>query len=196
MNGQNPKRESVRQVYSAIAESPQEEAPFPVGRALAENVGYPPELLDRMPRASVEGFCGVSNVSVSASIPEGSVVLDLGCGGGLDSLIAAERAGDSGKVIGVDYSVAMLERAARSVGEAQARNVELLQGDGESIPLESDSVDVALVNGIFNLNPDRDRIVADLARVLRPGSAACVAEIVLRAPLPETEIQDETDWFS
>src|SRR5262245_12218575 len=97
-------REGVWQAYSAVAEAPDSEHPFAVGRAFAERLGYPAEVLQQLPVAAVEAFTGVSNVSIFAEIPLNARVLDLGCGAGLDSLIAAQRAGPAGLVIGIDFS--------------------------------------------------------------------------------------------
>lgn len=189
-------REGVRQAYSAIAEHPGQDAPFPAGRELALNLGYPQELLDELPAAAVEAFCGVSNVLLWAEIPEGATVLDLGCGAGLDTLITARRTGPRGKVIGVDFSAAMLERAQRAAAEAGAMNVALLAAAAEALPLESGSVDLALVNGIFNLNPLRQCLFAELARVVRPDGAVYASELVLKEPLSAEQRTGATDWFS
>ena len=91
-------RDAVRDTYSAAASAPTAKHPFPVGRAFAESVGYPPDQLDTLPPAAAEGFAGVSNVAIFGEIPAGSVVLDLACGAGLDALIAAQRAGPAGRV--------------------------------------------------------------------------------------------------
>jgi arsenite methyltransferase len=111
-------------------------------------------------------------------------VLDLGCGAGLDSLIAARRAGLSGKVIGVDFSTAMLDRARKAAKKACIQNASFEQTGAECLPLSPASVDVALVNGIFNLNPERESIFRELARVLRPGGVVYAAELILGSPLP------------
>ena len=103
--------EGVKKAYSSAAERPTEQHPFPVGRAFAESLDYPKELLESLPSYSVDAFAGVSNVSIYAEIPEGSTVLDLGCGAGLDTLIAARRTGSAGRVIGIDFSGSMLDRA-------------------------------------------------------------------------------------
>jgi SAM-dependent methyltransferase len=189
-------REEVRQAYSAIAQAPQEAPPFPTGRQLAENLGYPASLLDTLPLISVEAFCGVSAVSLFAQIPAQATVLDLGAGAGLDTLIAARRTGAQGKVIAVDFSQAMLARARQALCEAQVTNVDLFLGDAEQLPLEDNRVDVALVNGIFNLNPFRVRIFSELARVVKPGGAVYAGELVLASPLTEEERESASHWFS
>jgi arsenite methyltransferase len=189
-------REGVRRAYSAIAEHPREDAPLPKGRELALNLGYPRTLLDRLPRAAVEAFCGVSCVPLFAEIASGATVLDLGCGAGLDALIAARRVGKRGRVIGIDFSHAMLGRARRAATKAGATQVKLLAAAAEELPLAGGSVDVALVNGIFNLNPRRACIFDELARVVRPGGAVYAAELVLSSPLSEEERGRPTNWFA
>lgn len=189
-------RDKVRVAYSAAAESPKDEHPFPVGRTFAESVGYPAELLDELPLIAVEGFAGVSNVSLFADITEGATVIDLGCGAGLDSLIASRRVGNTGHVLGVDFSDAMLQRAQEAAIEARAQNLSFETGDAERLPAPSESFDVALVNGIFNLNPARESIFRELARVLRPNGVLYAAELILSGPLPAEMKQTEADWFA
>jgi arsenite methyltransferase len=181
----------VREAYSAAARDPGGEHPFAVGRGLALGVGYPRELLDRMPEGSVARFAGVAAVPVSASLQPGDRVLDLGCGAGLDSLVAAERVRPGGSVLGIDFSADMLIRAAST----SPGNLAWCRASAEALPLADGSVDVVLVNGIFNLNPGRSRIFAELARVVRPGGRVHAAELVLRGPLPEAERTD-ANWFA
>lgn len=189
-------RDKVRGAYTAAAERPAEKHPFPVGRAFAESLGYPAELLNSLPSVAAEAFAGVSNVSSFAEIPEGAKVLDLGCGGGLDSLIAARRVGLTGKVTGVDFSDTMIQRAREAASEARIENIDFEKADAERLPIADASIDVALVNGIFNLNPTRDSIFREMARVLRPGGAAYAAELILARPLPAEIKQNEADWFA
>ncbi len=189
-------REKVRDAHSAAAIRPKGRHPFPVGREFAESIGYAPDLLLRMPAACVDAFAGVSNVSVLAGIPAGSRVLDLGCGAGLDSLIAAHRTGPRGAVIGIDFSEDMLQRARCGASESGASNVVFCRADGERLPIATDSIDVAIVNGIFNLNPTRGAIFGELARVLRPGGAVYAAELILSQPRPPEQESDEANWFA
>jgi SAM-dependent methyltransferase len=186
-------RAKVRDAYSAIAARPADKHVFPVGRTLAEELGYPGSLLDSLPAAAVEAFAGVSNVSVFAELAQGSTVLDVGCGAGMDSLAAARRAGF---VLGIDFSEVMLERAHLAAEASGARNVAFVLSDAEDLPLAPASIDVALVNGIFNLNPRRSLILTELARVLRPGGTLYGAELILENPLPEEAAASEANWFA
>ncbi|MDA2939065.1 methyltransferase domain-containing protein [Acidobacteria bacterium AH-259-A15] len=189
-------RKSVRKAYSAAAEEPRGEHPFPVGQHFAKTLGYPLELFAPLPSVATEAFSGVSNVSIFANIPVGATVLDLGCGAGLDSLIAARRVGPTGRVIGVDFSTAMLARAGRAALELGIKNMELYQADAEALPIKDGLIDVALVNGIFNLNPKRDAIFRELGRVVRGGGVLYAAELILREALPAETRESEADWFA
>jgi SAM-dependent methyltransferase len=188
-------RDKVREAYSSAAERPKEKHPFPVGRAFAESIGYPAEVLDSLPAVSVASFTGVSNVSIFADIPRGSAVLDLGCGAGLDTFVAAERTGPEGRVVAVDFSEAMIGRARQGAQEYGCSYVTFHVADAEEIPLPDDSVDIALVNGIFNLSPFRDRVFSELARVLREDGSAYGAELILREPLPAETTCSLENWF-
>ncbi len=189
-------RESVRVAYSRAASNPGEKHPFPVGEEFALSLGYPREILDTMPHFAIGGFAGVSNVSVFAALPAGATVIDLGCGAGLDSLIAAHRVGARGRVVGIDFSEPMLDRANSSRRELGLANVLFLRSAAEQLPLADASVDHALVNGIFNLNPFRDEIFRELARIVKPGGSVFGAELVLQAPLQETSREGAANWFS
>ena len=186
----------VRDAYSQASDNPDGSHPFPIGYDFALSIGYPEELLESLPRTSVDGFTGVSNVSVFAEILAGSTVLDLGCGGGTDSLVAAKKAGPAGKVYGVDFSAAMLTRARAGAKMACASNVEFHEADGQGIPFDDATFDVVMVNGIFNLNPDRVGIFQELARVLRSGGVFYGGEIILSEPMDEEERAGLSNWFS
>jgi arsenite methyltransferase len=189
-------RNSVREAYDAAAREPHRDHAFPVGREFAESIGYPRDMLATVPPASVEAFSGVSNLSIFAEIARGSRVLDLGCGAGLDSLIAATRTGPDGIVVGVDFSASMLERAIEAAREADRGNAIFCRADAEALPIKRASIDVALVNGIFNLNPARAVIFTELSRVVRAGGSVYAAELILREPLPPRVRASEADWFA
>ncbi|MBW1998776.1 MAG: methyltransferase domain-containing protein [Deltaproteobacteria bacterium] len=189
-------RRGVQEAYSRAAERPQGEHPFPVGRHFAESIGYPKRLLDQVPSISIHAFSGVSNVSIFARIPEGSTVLDLECGAGLDAIIAAKKTGSRGRVLGLDFSKAMLSRAAQSAREAGLENIEFYQGDAESIPARDEAFDVAMANGIFNLSPARDAIFQELARVVKKGGLVFAAELILKEGIPKKDLVCDANWFA
>ncbi len=189
-------RERVCEAYSKAALRPAEKHPFPVGPDFARAVGYPDDVLREMPAAALEAFTGVSNVAIFAEIPPGGAVVDLGCGAGLDTLISARRVGARGRALGIDFSPAMLGRANASSQALDASNVAFVRADAERLPLGPASVDVVLVNGIFNLNPFRDAIFRELARIVAPGGAVFGAELVLRAPLTVEQRAGSDNWFS
>lgn len=190
-------RSAVRGAYSAAAVSPQGTHPFPVGRDFAESLGYPADDLAMLPAAAVDAFTGVSNVSIFADLQRGARVLDLGCGAGLDSLITARRVGRTGTVVGVDFSSAMLDRAQQAATSARASNLVFCQAEAERLPIRSGTIDVVLVNGIFNLNPAREAVFAELARVVCAGGSVYAAELILRGPLPAGEVcATDDNWFA
>ncbi len=165
-----------------------------MGRTFAASLGYDEKWVESLPEDSVAAFTGVSNVSVSAVIPPRSTILDLGCGAGLDSLIAARRGDAGSKVIGIDFSAAMLARARRAALAEDAANVFFSQAAAERLPIPDGRIDVALVNGIFNLNPARNEIFGELARVMRSGGTVYAAELILREPLQSPP--DANSWFA
>jgi len=162
-------REEIRKTYADVSTDPDRKFIFPTGRAWAQELGYPEPELSRVPDATVESFAGVANQWLLGPIESGSVVLDLGCGAGTDLLIAAQMTGPTGRVIGVDMTASMLDRARASADEMGLGSVELHEGLIESVPLEDASVDVVISNGVIDLVPDKDAAFDEIDRVLRPG---------------------------
>ncbi len=188
-------REGVCNAYSAAALEPEGKHPFPVGEAFAASLGYPEDFLRESPAQAVASFAGVANVSCFAPLTPGMRVLDLGCGSGLDSCIAARRIGSDGATVAVDFSLEMLRRARRATAGSGER-ILFLQASAEQLPLPDASIDAALANGIFNLNPDRQPVFRELARVLRPGATLAGAELILKEPVPVPENPSPESWFS
>ena len=154
---------------------------FATGRAWAHELGYPEPELTRVPDATVESFAGVANHWTLGRVEPGSVVLDLGCGAGTDPLIAAQMTGQTGRVIGVDMTSAMLDRARESARQMGFENVVLHESLIESLSLEDASVDVVMSNGVIDLVPDKDAVFNEIDRVLRPGGRLQIADIVVHA---------------
>jgi arsenite methyltransferase len=146
---------------------------------------YAPEELEGLPASAVELALGVAHLLRHAGLRAGEVVLDLGCGAGIDTLLAARAVGLAGKAIGIDMTPEMVARARRHVEEAGLANVEVREAYMEDLPLADASVDVAVSNGVLNLSTRKSRVLAETLRVLRPGGRAVIADLVVNGTLPE-----------
>jgi arsenite methyltransferase len=189
-------QDQVVQMYREVATRPDDEFHFETGRALAERLGYPSDQLDAIPDAAIESFAGVGYFLDLAAIRPGEIVLDLGSGSGMDSLLAALATGSQGKVIGIDMTDAQLEKSSRLAAEAGLIHVEFRQGYIEELPVEDASVDVVISNGVVNLAPDKAVVFEQAARALRPGGRLALADIVTASQLPEDVTCSASLWAS
>jgi len=182
--GQAAIKELVREAYRLV-----------VGKTstIAERL-YEPDQLAGLPAGAIAQALGVGNPVRAARPKPGDVVLDLGCGGGIDILLAAREVGPTGRAIGLDTLPEMLAAAASYAAEIGLSNVEWLQGDLEDIPLPNASVDVALSNGVINLSPRKSRVFAEVHRVLRPGGRLVAADIVMDDDLPPQVFTNPAAW--
>ncbi|MBI5104800.1 MAG: methyltransferase domain-containing protein [Solirubrobacterales bacterium] len=178
-------REEIRKTYTDVSVDQDQDYIFPTGRSWARELGYPEPELGRVPDATVESFAGVANHWRLGRVDPGEVVLDLGCGAGTDLLIAAQMTGPSGRVIGVDMTPAMLERARDSAAAMGLANVELHESLIEALPLGDASVDVVISNGVIDLVPDKDAVLDEIDRVLRPGGRLQLADVVIHHEVSE-----------
>jgi ubiquinone/menaquinone biosynthesis C-methylase UbiE len=150
---------------------------------------YSAQELAQVPDAAVDMALGVANHLRFADIEPGETILDLGCGAGIDTILAARRTGPAGRVIGLDFLAEQLERTERAAAQAGLDNVQTLEGEMEAIPLTAQSVDQVISNGVINLSPRKARVLAECARVLRPGGKFCVSDLtIIEEELP-TEIR-------
>jgi arsenite methyltransferase len=178
-------RGEIQKTYTEVSTEQTKEFIFPTGRAWAEDLGYPQPELSRVPDPSVESFAGVANPFSLGRIAPGATVLDLGCGAGTDLLVAAQMTGPGGRVIGVDMTPSMLERARESAQAMALANVELHESLIETLPLPDASVDVVISNGVIDLVPDKDAVFAEIDRVLRAGGRLQVADVVIHTEVSE-----------
>jgi arsenite methyltransferase len=184
----------IKQRFVRLALAPQEEQKFPVGPASAKQLGYDAHEIDSLPRSVTESFAGVGNPLALGELRAGQAVLDLGCGAGLDSILAARRVAPTGKVIGIDFAAEMVEKATRNARTVGATNAEFRQGEADALPLSAGSVDVVISNGVFNLCLDKPKVLAEAFRVLRPGGRIQMADILLEHGVTPQEAARKGTW--
>jgi SAM-dependent methyltransferase len=163
----------VKEIYRAVARHPHGRYHFRMGRGLAEQLGYPEELLDRIPAAALESFAGVGYFFALAALSPGEKVLDLGSGSGTDVFAAALAVGTGGRVVGLDMTEEQLEKAEGLRKEARMEQVTFTRGYIEDLPFEDGTFDCVISNGVINLSADKPAVFGEAARVLRPGREAC-----------------------
>jgi arsenite methyltransferase len=186
----------VKDLYRHVAEQPHGDYHFEMGRALAERLGYPADLLDRIPAEAIESFAGVGYFVDLAQLRPGEHVMDLGSGSGTDTFVAATLVGSSGLVVGVDFTLEQLAKARRLATAAGLRQVEFREGRIEALSADDQSFDCVISNGVINLSPDKDRVFAEAARVLRPGGRLAIADIVTDRQLTESIVGNADLWAS
>ena len=186
----------VQDMYRRVAEQPTERYHFDMGRDLAERLGYPADVLDRIPAEAIESFAGVGYFHDLADLRPGERVVDLGSGSGTDSFVAATRVGSQGHVVGVDFTAEQLAKARRLAAAAGLAQVEFREGRIEALPADDASVDCVISNGVINLTPDKERVFAEVARVLRPGGRLAIADIVTDRQLTDAIVGDADLWAS
>jgi SAM-dependent methyltransferase len=186
----------VRAMYRAVADDPGGDFHFELGRGLAERLGYPPGLLDRIPAGAVESFAGVGYFFDLASPTVGERILDLGSGSGMDVFVAAVLAGPTGRVTGVDMTPEQLAKAEALRASAGFGQVRFVEAHIDDVPLADEEVDLVISNGVINLAADKRQVFAEAARVLAPGGRLAIADIVTDLALPDAVVADADLWAS
>ena len=189
-------KELVRTEYDRVARAPHGDFHFHRGPQYASRLlRYDAEELATIPAESTASFAGVGNPHRIGTIGPGETVVDVGCGAGMDLLLAARHNGPNGHAIGVDMTPAMLELVRRSaVKTGLWENIEVRRGYAEELPVDTASVDVVISNGVLNLSPDKHRAISEIYRVLRPGGRLYLADVVVQRELSLAARRDIDLW--
>ena len=184
----------VQALYSTVANHPEAPQHFETGRSLALRLGYPQSLLDSIPEPALASFAGVGYHLDLAALGRGARVLDLGSGSGTDAFCAGTIVGAAGRVVGVDFTHDQVAKARRLARRDRLANVTFIQAGIDSLPFPDSSFDVVISNGVVNLSPVKQRVLAEAARVLRPGGRLAIADIVSARPLKERTRRSTELW--
>lgn len=187
-------RAAVQAEYTVVAQEPQRGFHFHTGRRLARILEYDPTWIEEIPEQSVESFAGTGNPFRSGALLSGERVIDVGCGAGFDSFIAAKMVGAAGHVTGVDMTPAMLEKARAAAALGNFANVEFREGYGEALPAPSGGADVVISNGALNLMPDKIAAFREMARVLKPSGRLQIADILVQRAVSDEAKRDIDLW--
>jgi SAM-dependent methyltransferase len=188
-------RRRVSEKYRDVAERPELGFHFHTGAPLAALLGYPREAVALLPKGTVDSFAGTGNPFLFGDLVAGEVVVDVGCGAGFDTLIAARQVGDRGRAIAVDMTAEMRAKTAAGAREAALSNVDVREGFAESLPVADAVADVIISNGVINLCPDKQAVLREMFRALKPGGRIQVGDILVHLEVPQ-EAKDDIDLWS
>lgn len=177
-------KEGITAKYGKVAVSPEANFKYSTGLAGLEGQNYDPGILKVLPEEVLASYCGVGNPFSLGTIKKGETVLDIGCGAGVDTLVAAIMSGSEGKVVGIDLTSEMLDRARANLEKTSLGNVSFQEGSAEDLPFSEASFDVVISNGVFNLVPNKTKALKEVFRVLKPNGRFLLADQVLTTEQP------------
>lgn len=183
----------VKSMYEDVAVSGQGDFHFETGRSLADRLGYTD--LEFVPDSAIDSFAGVGNPFELAKIEPGETVLDLGSGSGMDLFVAALQVTETGSALGIDMTVAQIEKARQLATEHGFHNVDVRHGYIEDLPFADESVDVIISNGVINLSPEKEQVFREAYRVLSPGGRMAISDIISEDRMPDS-IKDDADLWA
>ena len=188
-------RAQISEKYTAVALTPDKGFHFHTGRPLARMNGYDDAGVNALPEPVVESFAGTGNPFSHGDLNPGETVLDIGCGAGFDTLIAAQQVGSNGRVIAVDMTPEMLLKAEQGAKEMGLTNIDFRKGLAEDSPVDDQSIDVVISNGVINLCPDKVGVMEEVHRVLKPGARIQIGDVVVHKEVPQ-DAKDDIDLWS
>ena len=186
--------ESIQEKYKGVAISPEGKFSYPTGRAGLEGQKYDPEILNALPEDVLACYCGVGNPFSLGPVNKGEAVLDIGCGAGVDTLVAAIMVGPEGGVVGLDLIPEMLNRARINLEKTSLKNVTLQEGSAEQLPFPDEAFDVIISNGVFNLIPDKEKALREAFRVLKSSGRFLLADQILMGEMPADTESMVANW--
>ncbi len=180
--------------YRKVAKNPEGLFQYPTGRAGLETLRYDPKLIEALPDTVTNAYCGVGNPFSLGTVNPGDAVLDIGCGAGVDTLLAGMMAGATGTAVGIDLTAEMLRRAEVNLALTDLKNITFVMASGEKLPFEDNIFDVVISNGAMNLIPDKAGTLKETIRVLKPGGRLMIADQTLKGPLQTDERERIDKW--
>jgi arsenite methyltransferase len=187
-------KDKIRERFVKVALDPHARQRHPIGPESAKNLGYAAADIDGLPAVITESFAGVGNPLALGELRPGDTVLDIGCGAGVDSILAARRVGPTGKVIGVDMTAEMVRKAADNAVAAGVANAEFHTAEADCLSAGDGTVDVVISNGVFNLCVDKPKVLGEVFRVLRPGGRLQMADILLDDRVTTEQVERMGAW--
>lgn len=186
--------DAIKKEYSTVAEDPKKGYHFHTGCEATDRIGYDQALYANIPKENIESFAGTGNPFALGPINEGDIVVDVGSGAGLDSLIASQLVGPTGRVVGVDMTHKMLSKSRHGAKTMGASNTAFREGYADNLPLPDNFADVVISNGVLNLTPDKEKTLKEWGRVLKPGGRLYIGDILVSKKIPQSALNDISLW--